>query len=209
MDPRAESLLHFWFGHVPPTPASVAARAPFWFGPTPAEDEDLRRRFGALHDEAHAGALDAWQSEPRGALALVLLLDQLPRNLFRGSARAFASDAHAIAVARDVLARGDAMSLVAIEHAFLLLPLEHAESLEAQEESVRRCEDLARTAPPEWRELLTGWTVYAREHRDIVRRFGRFPHRNRALGRISTDEERAFLSGGGPSFGQDAGEDRG
>ncbi|RIL06280.1 MAG: DUF924 domain-containing protein [Proteobacteria bacterium] len=209
MDPRAEALLHFWFGRVPPTPESVAARATFWFEPTPEEDADLARRFGALHAEAHAGELDAWQDEPRGALALVLLLDQLPRNLFRGSARAFASDARALAVARAALARGDDAELVPIETAFLLLPLEHAESMEAQEESVRRVEALAHGAPPAWREMLEGWADYARQHRDIVARFGRFPHRNRALGRASTAEESAFLSAGGPSFGQGATDERG
>jgi uncharacterized protein (DUF924 family) len=138
-----------------------------------------------------AGELDAWAAGARGALALVILLDQVPRNLSRGDPRAFAGDAKALAVTKDALGRGLDRELSQAERMFLHLPLEHCEDLRDQELCVELMGRLDEN--PKWRD-------YALRHRDIIKRFGRFPHRNAALGRESTAEEEAFLQEPGSSF---------
>lgn len=136
-----------------------------------------------------------WRNKEKAG-GCVPVLDQLPRNLERGTPEAFACDAQALDAARRAIARGHDAELHPVERAFLLLPFEHAEDRDAQEESVRRFEALVREAPPEWRDVLAPFVDYAREHRDVIARFGRFPHRNAILGRASTGAERAFLSSG-------------
>jgi uncharacterized protein (DUF924 family) len=201
-EPDAGELLAYWFADACLDPKRFAARMPFWFESDPAIDRALGARFGALVECAGRGELAAWESEARSHLALVLVLDQLPRNLRRGAPAAFANDARALAAARRALALGHAAALHPGERAFLLLPFEHAEDRDAQEESVRRFEGLVREAPPEWRDVLAPFADYAREHRDVIARFGRFPHRNAILGRASTAAERAFLSSGANAWGQ-------
>ena len=161
----------------------------------------VRERFGSEVQAAMAGERDAWAATPTGRLALVLLLDQLPRNLFRRQAAAFAGDARAQAQVQTALAAGEDEALPTIGRVFLYLPLTHAESLPLQDECVRRFERLRATAAPERHADLDNNLRYARLHRDIVARFGRFPHRNAALGRASTAEELEFLKDG-PRFGQ-------
>jgi uncharacterized protein (DUF924 family) len=173
-----------------------------WFADDPGFDADVRREFGAWIGPAGRGERAEWETHARGALALVILLDQFPRNVFRGSAAAFAHDAQALAVARRALASGRADELAPIEHVFLLLPLEHAESLAAQDECVARAQALAESCAPEWRPVIRSFVPFAEQHRAIVARFGRFPHRNRALGRPSTAAELEFLASGGARFGQ-------
>jgi uncharacterized protein (DUF924 family) len=194
MDARAEELLAFWFGPLDADGLAGEAAVARWFEGGPAFDEELRRRFGALHAEARAGLLDGWAETTRGRLALVLLLDQLSRNLHRGSAEAYAGDAHALALAREALERGEDRALALCERVFLLLPFEHAEDLAAQETSVAGFRALAEQAPPRARELFASFLDYAVRHRDVIARFGRFPHRNAALGRATTDAERAHLA---------------
>ncbi len=157
-----------------------------WFKADPDFDETLRARFGDLYERAVAGELDAWATEATGALALVLLFDQFPRNMFRGTPQAFATDERALLVARDALARGDADTVGEDVNQFLAMPLMHSEDLADQDACVG------------WMERIGPENLsFAEEHRDIVRRFGRFPHRNRILGRASTPEEEAFLASGG------------
>lgn len=176
-----EEVLSFWFG-----PEAEA----HWFAKDEAFDAALRRRLGGLAAAAAGGQLDDWAGTARGALALVILLDQLPRNLHRGRADAFAQDAKARAVAsRAVNLRLD-QSLTPRERLFLYLPFEHGESLADQERAVALIGALDDAEQ----------TDYAVRHREVVRRFGRFPHRNRALGRESTPEEVAFLAGPNSSF---------
>lgn len=194
MDPRAEELLAYWFGPLDAEGLPGEAAASRWFAGGPAFDEELRRRFGALHGEACAGRLDRWAETPRGRLALVLLLDQLARNLHRGSAGAFAGDARALALAREALERGEDRRLGPCERVFLLLPFEHAEDLAAQDVAVAGFRALAAEVPPRGRELFASFLDYAVRHRDVIERFGRFPHRNEALGRVPTDAERAHLA---------------
>ncbi len=200
MDP--EELLEYWFADALASAARLEARFPVWFGTDPAFDAALAKRFGSWAEAAAGGLLDGWRDAPRSALALVLLLDQLPRNLHRGRPAAFAQDGRARAVTRDALARAFANLLHPAEAGFLALPFMHAEDAAFQERSVAFQRALVAGAPPELRAALAPFARSAEEHRDVVRRFGRFPHRNAVLGRSSTKAERAFLAGGAPTFGQ-------
>lgn len=162
-----------------------------WFEKDAAFDRAVRERLGPLHEQAAVGALDHWRESPEGSLALCVLLDQVPRNLFRDDARAFATDAAARAVTRHALERGFDRHLPQVQRLFLYLPLEHSETLEDQELCVRLVGAL--DGDPDWLD-------YAVRHRDIIARFGRFPHRNAALGRATTPEEARFLTEPGSSF---------
>jgi uncharacterized protein (DUF924 family) len=168
----AEEVLRFWFDE----------HAGDWFVKSPAFDAEIRERFLALHEQAAAGSLAHWAEAPRSALALIVLLDQFPRNLFRGDARAFATDAMAREIARRVLERGWDKPMTQSERLFVYLPFEHSESLGDQD----LCVELMKDFDAEQRQ-------YAERHRDIIRRFGRFPHRNDSLGRQSTPAEIEFL----------------
>ena len=192
-----EAVIEEWLG---PGDVPGPERMTRWFTKDEAFDAHLRARFGTLIDRAIEGELDAEARDPRGALGLVLVLDQLTRNVHRGTPRAFAGDARALEVADAALARGDDARLPEQHRAFLYMPLMHAEDVAAQEDCVRRFEHLARTCSPAAREGLESAADYARRHRDIVARFGRFPHRNAILGRESSAEERAFLTQPGSSF---------
>ncbi len=175
-------IIEFWFG---------PGMAEKWFVKDPALDREVAERLGVLHDKAAAGELDSWRDSAEGCLALIVLLDQVPRNLFRDRARAFATDAAARELTGHALARGFDAALTQDQRGFLYLPLEHSESLGDQETSVRLTAAL--DEDPAWHD-------YAVRHRDIIARFGRFPHRNAALGRESTPEERAFLEQPNSSF---------
>jgi uncharacterized protein (DUF924 family) len=187
--PRAPTeVLDFWFGVPPGNPR------PEWFRKDPSFDSEIRKRFGALHEQAAGGGLEAWRASPEPMLALVVVLDQFSRNLFRGEARAFAQDALALECAHQAIARGDDLGLLPVHRQFLYLPLEHAEDLAEQE----RCIELMRSL--EAFEATRGLTDWAVKHRDIIARFGRFPQRNAALGRESTAEEVEFLKQPGSGF---------
>lgn len=179
---RQETLLAFWFR---------PAHKEKWFVRDEAFDAELRRRFGALHEAAARGELAAWKDTPRGCLALVILLDQLTRNFQRGTPQSYANDAAALALAKEAVARGHDAELNESERAFLYMPYEHSEKLADQERGVELMAGLA--ADP-------GWHKFAVMHRDIIARFGRFPHRNAILGRDSTAEELAFLEQPNSSF---------
>jgi uncharacterized protein (DUF924 family) len=194
----AEEVLAFWFGEEQNTPGPQRLR--FWFGGEPATDRLIHERFALTVEAALAGACRSWPATPPGALALILLLDQFPRNIFRQSPRAYAGDAQALALCCQGLADGQDRQLSLTERAFFYLPLEHAEDLRMQERSVEVFESLLSASPPEWREVGQGFLDYAIRHRDIIARFGRFPHRNEVLGRPSTPEEAAFLKEPGSSF---------
>lgn len=197
-----EDILQFWFGDASETPAKAEARMSRWFDPAPETDARIRAQFGAALEAAARGDYASWAGAPRPLLALVVLLDQFPRNIWRGSARAFAQDAQALAVARQAVAAGFVHQLVPIEQPFLTLPFQHSETLEAQHESLRLCREIVATSPPDWRPVLATFLPYAEQHFELIARFGRFPHRNALLGRVSTPQERAYLDGGGETFGQ-------
>lgn len=185
-----EPVIDFWFG----TPPVEQPRAE-WFRKDAAFDEQIRVRFGSLVEEALNGGLRACDATPHGALARIVLLDQFTRNLFRGTARAFAGDALALAAAQAMVARGDDRWLGGVMRTFVYLPFEHSEDAAMQAESLRLFARLTAEYP-----ALADAEVWAKKHEVIIARFGRYPHRNEALGRVSTVEEVAFLKEAGSSF---------
>jgi uncharacterized protein (DUF924 family) len=195
-----DEVLHFWFGSNADEAAVVAEKSRLWWSKDAAVDAECRARFLHLVEAAGQGKLDHWASSARGRLALILISDQLPRNIFRGTARAFAFDAAARAHCLEGVALAHDRELRLIERVFFYLPLEHSESLEDQERGVAAYEELAAAAPPEQKSTFAEFHRYAVLHRDIIARFGRFPHRNALLARASTPEETAFLATPGSSF---------
>jgi len=180
MDPRAEELARFWLNEV---------GEQRWYESDAALDAEIRDRWSALWEEARTGALDDWRCTPRGTLALVVLLDQFPRNMFRCDPRSFSSDIKARQVAKDAILRGFDRRVPLPERQFFYMPLEHSEMPSDQAWCVRlMLLNFGRDS-----ELLR----HARAHREVIRRFGRFPYRNAALGRESRPDERAFIAEGG------------
>lgn len=189
----AQAVLDFWFL---PTTAPHPYRAE-WFRRDAAFDEAIRARFAGLVEAALDGGLRDWEADAAGGLARILLLDQFPRNMFRGSARAFAGDPEALALAERLVGSGADKNLVPVRRMFAFLPFEHSESLLSQERSVALFAALRREGQD---PALDAAYAYAERHRAIIERFGRFPHRNAALGRESTPAEIAFLKEPGSSF---------
>jgi uncharacterized protein (DUF924 family) len=189
---EAAAVLAFWFGE-PGSPEHGKSRAA-WFAKDAAFDAQIRQRFLALHASAALGERDRWRGSPDTLLALVIVLDQFSRNLHRDDARAFSQDAAALAAAQEMIARGWDRGLLPVERQFVYLPFEHAEDLALQDRAIELFTALE--AFPE----TSGLTQWAEKHRVIIRRFGRFPHRNAALGRASTPEEVAFLKEPGSGF---------
>jgi uncharacterized protein (DUF924 family) len=207
MDPRAEAVLEFWFGGTRDDPQQIRDRMAFWFGggdraDLESMDREIAQRFGALVGDASRGDLDDWSRTAHERLALILLLDQFRRNIHRGSPQAFSCDARTLELTLDGLDQGMHRMLSAIERVFFMMPLQHSEQLEAQERSVREFEALRAALPAHLESLFRGFADYAVVHRDIVARFGRFPHRNAILGRTSTQEESDYLADDAPTFGQ-------
>jgi len=195
-----ENVLAFWFG--PPGSATEIAgrQRKLWFGKSPENDRAVIERFSATLAAAAAGQLDHWAHTPRGRLARVIVLDQFPHHIHRDQPQAFATDPQALALSLDALAAGEDPQLAPIERVFLYLPLEHAESIAMQDRSVSLYEQLAHEAAVDERALFDDFLHYARQHRDVVARFGRFPHRNAILGRRSTPDEIEFLKQPGSHF---------
>lgn len=199
-DARCHDVLQFWFGAHVVDADVVAERNALWFRGGADVDAAIRARFSGLREAAIDGQLDDWLAFPRGRLAQVLLVDQFSRNLFRDDAQAFAHDALARTWCTQGLDNNVDRSLRPIERVFLYLPLEHSEMLAHQQRSVELFEALHDNASSDTRESFAGYLDYARRHYAIVARFGRFPHRNEALGRSSTAEELVFLEQPGSSF---------
>ena len=195
-------VLSFWFEDATRSPEALQRRGAVWFRADPAFDGECATRFAAALEDAARGALQDWVDSPRGRLALVILLDQMPRNIHRGSPVAFMHDAQAAAHCIAAIESGQDRPLHPVERVFLYMPLQHTEDLVLQRLSIERFESLAAEVDDAWRDNFTENVRYAREHHDIVERFGRFPHRNRTLGRESTEEELRYLAGGAPTFGQ-------
>ena len=180
----AEELLAFWF----------AERAQkLWFDRNEAFDEEIRARFAGLSAEGARGGLAPWEEAPETALALVILLDQLPRNMHRGRAEAFACDALARAVTGRAIDRGFDIAMPRDRRFFFYLPFEHSEDLADQDRSIALFGAWVEAAPAEIKPKAIEQFEYVLRHQQIIRRFGRFPHRNAALGRETTPEEAAFL----------------
>jgi uncharacterized protein (DUF924 family) len=188
-----QEVLDFWFGA--PGSAEHGTQRKAWFVKDAAFDRQVAERFGATIERALRGELDAWAATPEGALARIVVLDQLTRNAFRGNRRAFAGDAQALAVASALVGSRQDEQLPPLQRAFAYLPFEHAEGMAMQDEAVRLFARLV-TAAPELQSMLD----YAHKHRAVIERFGRFPHRNAILGRRSTAEEQDFIDTPGTAF---------
>jgi uncharacterized protein (DUF924 family) len=186
-------VLGFWFGD-PGEPGHGQPRAE-WFRKDAGFDAEIHSRFLPDVEAALAGRLDSWADDRHGTLALLILLDQFPRNLFRGTAKAFAGDGEALRLARQALGRGWDAHLSAVEKLFVYLPFEHSEALADQERSLALFAALAAAHTG-----CEGYLDYARRHHEVIARFGRFPHRNAALGRVSTPEEQDYLAQPGSGF---------
>ena len=193
----------FWFGATADADdeaAIIARQSALWWKKQPEVDAEIRRRFAPLVGRAAVGEFDDWLASPRGRLALVLLTDQFPRNIWRGQAAAFAFDVLALRWAKETVARGLDRDARPIERVFLYLPLEHSEDLADQRAAVRLFDALAGEVAAEQRPAFAGYLDYARRHLEIIERFGRFPHRNAALGRETSAAEAEFLRQPGSGF---------
>ncbi|EPX9364652.1 DUF924 family protein [Aeromonas sp. FDAARGOS 1416] len=196
-----QPLLDLWFGDEADDVLRATRQAPLWWGKSSETDALLASRFGELAEAAAKGSLAHWADTPSGRLALILLLDQLPRNIHRGTPAAFAQDPLARDLCLKGLSIGADKSLSPLEQVFFYLPLEHAESREQQARSVALFETLAaEQAGTPAQATFAGFADFARRHQVIIERFGRFPHRNDILGRTSTPEEAAFLQQPGSGF---------
>ncbi len=198
-----DDVLSYWFAELAEpsaSPQAVPSTTSRWFKGGPAVDEEIRQRFGDAREPARRGELDGWTATPRGTLALLLLLDQFPRNVYRDDPRSFASDAHGLAIARAAVARGDDLQVLPVQRTFFYLPFEHSEDLADQRIAVEKIRANHAGAQGEVKALLEQTVDYAVRHQEVIARFGRFPHRNKIVGRPSTPEEEEFLKQPGSSF---------
>ena len=199
---RVDAILEFWFREHAMTAPQIDRRMDIWFSEDEVFDLEVKKNFSDDIAKASAGELDHWAVDPHGRLALILLLDQFRRNIYRKTAEAFAKDKTALKLcvegARDKKDKG----LTPIQQAFFYMPLQHAESLKAQEMAVEIFHRLAGAVTPTFRETFETMATFAELHRDIIAQFGRFPHRNKLLGRDNTPEEDEYLAGDAPDFGQ-------
>ena len=196
-DDRAEAILTFWFGK--PEDPDYGTYRKQWFTKSDAFDEQIRQHFLADYEKAAAGRYAPWQAVPERAIALLLLFDQFPRNLFRGTPRSFATDDRALAIAQDLVDKGTDKALMPAYRFFAYLPFEHSEDRAHQNRCVELMQGLIEEVPDLDKGLKNGLD-YAIRHRDVIERFGRFPHRNEILGRESTPEEVEFLQQPGSRF---------
>jgi len=204
---RANDVLEFWFGTGPLDAARIEERSAFWFGgdgeqAQAARDALIRTTLEPMLERAARGEFAGWAASPRRRLALILLFDQVPRNAYRGTAAAFAFDREALALCVEGRQLVADAALHPLERIFFYLPLEHAESLEAQDAAIAAFERLVSEATADVRGYCEYCGTFARKHREVIVKFGRFPHRNRALGRVSTEAELEWLAENAGAFGQ-------
>ena len=197
-----ETVLEFWFADARESPAQTAARKPVWFSVDPDLDQFVWETYADAVADSANGHYDDWLDSARGRLALIIMLDQFPRNMFRGTSEVFRYDAKALEWAGQGVTLGQLADLSVPEQAFFLMPYQHAEDLAVQRAGVDLMGALVNGAPPEWAEVATSFYDFAVRHHDIVAEYGRFPHRNSLLGRRSTEAETRYLEAGGATFGQ-------
>ena len=199
---RIDAILTFWFKERQLSAPQIDRRMDVWFGEDELFDHEIRKEFSNDVELASDGKLDHWAHKPRGRLALILLLDQFRRNIHRGTAEAYQKDKVALKLCVEgAIAKKDE-GLAPIERAFFYMPLQHAESRKVQDRSVALFNKLANAVSATYRETFATMAQFAELHRDIVAQFGRFPHRNKVLGRQNTPEEDEYLAGDSPDFGQ-------
>lgn len=196
----SQQLLNWWFGEGATAVEIATEKNRLWFGYRREQDAEAQERFGDLTQQALAGELDEWVATPQGWLALVLLLDQLPRMIYRGTPKAFSGDAHALQLVRDGMAHGGDVLLAPIQRVFIYLVLEHAENLSVQDQALVHFQQLLEIAEAGERAVFADFLDFAERHRQVIARFGRFPHRNKVLGRVCTEAEEVFLTEPGSRF---------
>ena len=201
-DPDIHRVLDFWFQSGTMDQPTIDSRMDRWFTADAVTDAVIRTEFGPLVEKASKGELDGWSTTPEGRLALILMLDQFRRSIHRGTAKAFARDAHALKLCVEGAVIGDYKTLTPFQQAFYFMPLQHAESLKIQMRSVKIYEGMVSGVSETLKATFATFAQFAELHHDIVESFGRFPHRNKTLGRPNTPEEAEYLGAGAPAFGQ-------
>ncbi len=199
---RINAILEFWFRETELSAPQIDGRMDTWFGEDPLFDREIRDEFQNDVDEASEGKLDHWIRSPEGTLALILLLDQFRRNIYRGTAHAYARDKKALKLCVEGAMNKIDKKLSTIQRVFFYMPLQHSESRKIQAKSVAIYRRLADAVSATYEETFETICQFAELHHDIVDQFGRFPHRNKILKRDNTPEEEAYLSGEAPDFGQ-------
>ena len=199
---RIDAILSFWFMEQTLSAPKIDGRMDTWFGEDPVFDEEIAKEFAEDVERASDGALDHWAHEPRGRLALILLLDQFRRNIYRNTAEAFEKDRAALKLCVEGAMEKKDHGLAPIHKAFFYMPLQHAESRKVQAKSRVIYQRLAEAVSPTYKETFETIAQFAELHADIVERFGRFPHRNKLLERENSPDEEEYLTGDSPDFGQ-------
>ncbi len=194
-------ILQFWFSDIVDDDVTVD-KSSLWWGGGEIIDSDIKRQFEELLGQAASGHLKNWEATPQGLMALIILLDQFPLNIYRGAARAYNYESQAIQLCLNGIEKKMDTELSLIERIFFYMPLEHSEKIEHQNLAVKMVGQLVASAAPGNRKRMQGFLDFAIEHQDIVQKFSRFPHRNEVLGRKPTPEETAYLNSGGKCYGQ-------
>lgn len=203
---RIDAILAFWFKEHELSAPQIDRRMDIWFGEDPAFDHEIQQHFAGDVENASEAKLDHWADEPRGRLALILLLDQFRRNIYRGTSRAYDKDRAALKLCVEGAMQRKDRGLTPIQRVFFYMPLQHTESLKVQTKAVELYTRLAEAVSPTLRETFLTIAQFAELHRDIIEQYGRFPHRNALLGRQNTPEEDEYLAGDAPDFGQSQGQ---
>ena len=199
---QSEEVLTFWFGDACASPELATARSKFWFKSDTETDQQVWELYADVVTDAGGGLYDYWQETPKGRLALIILLDQFPRNIFRGTSEVYRYDSKALTLAGQGITVGHLAGLSIPEQAFFLMPYQHSEDIAVQRVGVDLMAAMVASAPQELKPVAQGNLDFATRHHDIVAEYGRFPHRNSLLGRNSTEAESQFLQTGGERFGQ-------
>jgi len=194
-------ILDYWFAAIGDG-FDVREQHKIWYGGKKATDDYIRQHYTVQIEQAVSGKLAHWSDTSTGALALVLLLDQFTRNVFRGTEKAFTGDSQALAVVKKSISDGLDTELSIVQRSFFYMPVEHSERLQDQDLCIKLFEKLLQETPVEGKSVVESSLNFAHKHQTIIQQFGRFPHRNELLNRVSTAEEQAFLAGGGARFGQ-------
>jgi uncharacterized protein (DUF924 family) len=198
-----DDVLEYWFADAASSPEATRDRNEFWFGNNPKTDSEIWEIFADVIADAAAGNIyDDWGETGLGRLALIILLDQFPRNIYRGTSEVFKYDERALALCGQGVTLGQLAGLTVPEQAFFLMPYQHSEDISVQRIGLQLMRAMANEAPQEWQSVAQSYLDYAVRHHDIVAAYGRFPHRNSLLGRSSTEAESEFLAEGGETFGQ-------
>lgn len=199
---RIDAILAFWFKEQALSAPQIDRRMDIWFSEDAIFDHEIKKNFADDVEAASEGKLNHWAADAHGRLAVILLIDQFRRNIYRGTADAFSHDKLALKLCVEGAMEKKDQSLTPIQRVFFYMPLQHAESRRVQEKSLALYERLADAVSPTYRETFLTVAQFAELHKDIIDQFGRFPHRNKLLGRDNTSEEQQYLDGDSPDFGQ-------